>query len=149
MTLGSEVYSCMQQLWYMTEKIRWWGWAPRNLFKITCLRAMALPREYEWRSEINAIAFPSSLDFSLTLSLRYLFAFRSVSAQPLQFLCQTWQIQSEGGYRWIWLPSLSSLMPGCKKIIAVCSAVWDGKGQLVNQPVFLPSEFISIKSSET
>ena len=25
---------------------------------------------------------------------------------------------------------------GCKEIRVVCNAVWDGKGQLVNQPVF-------------
>lgn len=70
-TFGLGVYSCMQLLWYMTEKMRWWGWAPGNLFKITCLRAMALPCEYEWRSEINANAFSSSLDFSLTRSVIY------------------------------------------------------------------------------
>lgn len=36
----------------------------------------------------------------------------------------------------------------CKEISVVCKAVWDGKGQLVNQPDFLPSECICIQSRE-
>lgn len=107
------------------------GWAPRNLFKITRLRAMAPPREYEWRREINATASPSPL------ALCYLFTFHSVSTQPLRCLCQTWQMQGEGSYRWIWLPPLSFPMPRCGEIKSVCNVVCDGKGQLVNQPVFL------------
>lgn len=87
-------------------------------------------------------------------SLCYLFTFHSASTQPPRFLCQTWQMQSEGGYRWIWLPSLFSPIPGCKEIRAVCNIAWDGKGQLVNQCIFyfmlfiyfLPLELISIQS---
>lgn len=116
-----------------------------------CLRSHVWER---WPDHVNMneggkLMLLPFLPLSLSLSPCYLFTFCSVSTQPLQFLCQTWQMQSEGGYWWIWLPSLSSLMSGCKKIRAVCSAVLDGKGQLVNQPVFLPSEFISIGSRET
>lgn len=146
MTFSLGVYSYAQQLWYMTEKTRWWGWAQRNLLRITQWRVMSPLPESEWSREINA---PSFSPFLLACSLRYLFTFHSVSTHPPRFPRQTWQIQSEGGYRWIWLPSLSSPMPGCEEIRAVCYAVWDGKGQLVNQPVFLPLEFISIQSRET
>lgn len=122
----------------------WWGkYAYGVERQEICLRSHTQERwpHYVngWRREINAIAFPpssSSSTLSVCLSLCYLYTFHSASTQPLRLICQTWRMQSEAGYRWIRLPSLSS-----PDLRAVCNTVWDGKGQIVNQPCFFFSAY--------
>lgn len=82
MTSGfAGLFIYVRLLWYMAEKIRWWGWAPRNLFRITRLRVMSPPCECEWRREINAIA-PLSLSPSLSCSSIFIHISFSEHATP-------------------------------------------------------------------
>jgi len=128
----------------MTEKIRWWGLAPRNLFKITHQRAMAPPCEYEWWWEINALASFSSL----TLSLLFIQIPFSEHTTPAVSLSD--QANAAWGWLHINLIGLSVFpMLRCKEIRTICNAALDVKGQLVNQPVLLPLAFISIQNRET
>lgn len=125
-----EFGSCSWQLWCMTEKTRWWGWKPRNRFKIAHLNATC---EYEWSRDINALA----LTFPLSLSLSLLFITSSFSKHTTPAASQSDLANaSQGSNRWIWLPSLSPPPHGYKEIRVVCNAVGNGKGQVVNQPDF-------------
>lgn len=136
--------SYISRLWYIDGKIHWQGWATRNLSKIRHPRAMP-PAHVNTNGGLQWMLMSASRALFLCVLIPI---WLSECTTPRGFSVRPKKSGSEGSLRWIWLPSLSSLMPCAKKkkshCLQSCSWRWGStcKSQLGFFVVFSP-EFIS------
>lgn len=111
------VLSYISGLWHIAGKIRWQGWAARNLFTIRHPRAIS-----PLRVNLNAGVKWMLLSPSHALFLLCIYShFIQRAHNPRGFSIRPGKGERgrEGSHRWIWLPSLSSLMPRARKSLCL------------------------------